>query len=298
MSSNKASKLENIVLRAINEANNKGVKPTKTAVNKFLYITKQNLPEENKYSQDILTFWYKHGGVVDNAHFALNNLEEGNFIQKENGRYYTANEEAISKNDEDDEKEFIETLNQSIDEYNVYDDEKLDKLYDNYAPYRFMVTFKNEVISEADKLSTHNSRKRFFQWSDNLEDEIEELRSQLLKAESELPLDNEFREYSDIFSRFVGISNYFFDTNPERDQFHLYSQLCESIWNLFACKIRLLEKDEGIDIQEKNWESKYKEQKRKTLHNLEFFEDVVRQVDKDQDPRSSDVWEKIVKTNR
>lgn len=295
-----ASALKYPVKRVFEEADERDLKLTKTAVNKVLYIVKQELGEENKFYDDILCFWYLHGTLALGAHRTLADLREDGYIGQDGNLYVnrTDVETDNQENNDEDEEELIEAINYALDEYDVYSEDRIRKLYEKYAPYEFMITFRHDILSKVEKLSEENSQTIFIPWSDSLPEEREELRDLLLKAESELPMGDEFHDFNDIFSRYVGASNYFLDTEPSREEFNFYYTITEQIWALFACKIRLVEHDEEIDVEEQGWIQDYEEQLAETKTYVKMLENTIREYDSDEVDSGSELWNKIAQTVR
>jgi hypothetical protein len=287
--------------RVFEEAEKRDLKLTKTAFNKILYIVKQELSEDNTYYNDILCFWYLHGTLAQGSHQTLVGLKRGNYIRQNEGMYWNNPSESANsmsqEAEEDDEEELSQAINYALNEYDVYSEDRIRKLYERYAPYEFMVTFRHDFLDKIEELSEEGDGG-FLPLGDELSEEREELRDLLLKAESELPIDEEFREFNDVFSRFVGDSNYFLDNEPSREEFNFYLTVSKKVWALFACKIRLVEHDEQIDVESQGWKEDYQDQLKETRTTLEDFEDSIRQYDSEDAADSSDLWSRIAQKAR
>jgi hypothetical protein len=259
-------------------------------IQKIFYYLKERLDEDNDIKDLLHYYWYIDGKVSDTVQEAVDYGVESNIIYVQptyggGGEWYEISEEfsppggaeydEVNRGDLEIAKEEVENvLNQDYDLFCEHD-EKIDEMYEN-APYDFQRHFKLNILFS---INLFAEGKAPLLGLDNLKSEIS-------TVEAYLPLDSEFREFNEIFSQYVNISESYLGSvsSTDRRLADRFKQLSENIWRLYCQKLRLLEHDPHYESKLDNWEEEYMQTKSFVANDIiEFRRMLDREFDEEED---------------
>ena len=240
---------------------------------KILYLLKKNLSEDNVVKKTLQFYWYLHGPystLIDHGlkkHVADGVLES--YGESKGRGYVLSNGSRFSIEMELNQKRISEDVCEIIENYDFFKprDEILKVIYED-APFEFQRHYK----------------LRFLPMIDEIKDESllvvlgsgeETIMKELMKAEAKLPLNEEFKKFHKLFSRFVTLSDTLFEKlgqeyYPEGQEY--FCDIAEEMWSVFCRKLRILEHDPYYDNKVDGWDRIYERSLKELSKKIESFE--------------------------
>lgn len=243
-------------------------------IQKIFYHLADRLEDDNEIKELLPYYWYIDGTVSDTVQAAVNHgigtdtFDSGPTANTGAGQWYRLSDAYSASLDSIDSGD-LEAAKQEIDlvldeDYDVFSshEEKIEGIYEE-APYEFQRYFKLHILFSIEQLA---AGRPLHLGTDNLASEIS-------TAEAYLPLDPEFDEFNELFSRYVNTSKRYLtlvgeDSPALADRF---KQLSESVWRLFCQQLRLLEHDPFYEQKVDNWKEEQKRVRMVVANDLVEF---------------------------
>lgn len=254
---------------------------------KVFYLLRRRVSDDNELKSQLQYYWYIDGPESDTVQAAVDYGIETGMLETTatahtgTGTWFepTASSQLPdSSNYDDDVEEAIEEANKVLDEeYDLFDQKqsKIEPIYDE-APYEFQQQFKFEIIPEI----------KHFVDNDPWACSADKLNTIIASGEAYLPLEPEFREFNDLYSRFAEVASRYLRRISETDEDRFtgeFQQLAQNyIWQVFSQQLRIQHHDDYYDESVEEWEQKYKQQRMSSIQALEDFEENVEIMKRDK----------------
>ncbi|MBR0270474.1 MAG: hypothetical protein IJQ68_00540 [Methanobrevibacter sp.] len=139
----------------------------------------------------------------------------------------------------------IETFTNQILSSESFND--LDKyIYKEYAPYSFMYSFKYQIFNTANTIGSSN----YF--------DVDNYIDIFCDCEAQLPCENYFNEYNDLFSKFSTNLDLINDENNFNRYWNFLRDPIIELWKTFARGLRVNFKNDYYGYKVNSWNRKYK----------------------------------------
>ena len=246
-------------------------------IQKIFYYLRERLNDSNDIADSLQYYWYEDGCMSDTVKEAVDYGVEENILtatstqRTQNGNWYQFNEEndISTANHRDDLQEAIETveivLSEDYDVFRGYEP-KIKDLYEE-APLPFQQYFKTKLLWYVEDVEKNNIQHR----------DADKISSMIALGESYLPLDRQYSDFNDVYSKYMNISQKYLEhSNGEHSGlFVVFSSLSKDMWELFSKKLRICEHDPYYDDKVEQWEDDYAEKQKQVMSLLLDFDRMV-----------------------
>ena len=253
--------------------------PPKLAMNrmrilKALYLAKQELPQCNRLERKLPFYWYKHGPHSQIIHDTINALESDSILRrpKRKNPPYTPSPDWVKgplTRYDDDLQEAASAITKTIKRFP--DTASLVDMVCRRAPYKWYHSYHNDFMEAFGKYCDNFTKGK----NAELYNTKAPMLHLLTKTEYTAPSNREFFDVRLAHNGFCRICNEVFATDhPSEDQktFKDLKRLCAALWDVFACKVRILHHDDHYGDNVTYWESHYKSQLKKLKKEVERVE--------------------------
>lgn len=246
-------------------------------IQKIFFYLRERLDESNEFHDTLNYYWYVDGPNSDDVKAVVSHGKEMGVLSARpthrtgQGEWISLEDTTALPDEEsypDDLQEVIEAVEKVIEEdYDIFADKtsKIDPIYER-APYEFQRYFKFELRPEIKKFVEGKS------WAYD----PDELQDFIATAEAYLPLNPEFSEFNDYYSRYQSLtSRYLRTVNPDHADPVLGDRLLtltDAVWKLFCQQLRIQEHDEAYEEDLDEWEEHYERHKSYVSEDLDSFE--------------------------
>lgn len=149
-------------------------------------------------------------------------------------------------------------------------------IYLKYEPYVFMHTFNLDFRDQLEVYRTYLGRKqRTLDEYSCRYPEVDQLENILYDCEAEIPLEDLFIPFNDLFSSFItGSSRIFNYIRKYGDNLYSNELLCvtaDITWKTFTKGVRILKHDNFYDNKLEEWDYMYKESLKNLVTSIDRF---------------------------
>ena len=226
--------------------NNKPI--SETQMQKLIFKIKMELGENHELYEELPYYWYIHGPFSEVVRDSFNDIKN-NFCE-----LHTYNK-VILKNQHDYFKdcglvdnfsEIVKISKDIIHNQNLFDN-IVKHVYDRYAPYRVMLPFKFKIYQTAND-------NRFSQNFD-----VDKYVDTFYECESQLPSDNYFVNFSEIYSQLCINLDLINDNGTFDENWRFLRNLIKELWTTFAKGLRVKSKDNYYNYETDVWDQKFED---------------------------------------
>lgn len=236
---------------------------------KILYLLKKRLSDDPEINRSLQFYWYLHGPYSTLIADGVQTLVQNNDLKtsdQSKGKGYVLDDDNSQRKLNNT---IINEFNNIVEDYNFFEprEEILKNIYSN-APYKFQRYYKFEFKPLIEEIEDESSFVL-------PEDRKRKLMNKMMMAEGKLPENNKFPKFNQVFSRFVTLSDTFFENLETKDYPEGLDHLCDiskEMWSVFCNRLRILEHDPYYDHQVEKWERIYKRSLKTLSEKIENFD--------------------------
>lgn len=213
---------------------------------KLIYKIKMDLGEKHELYSKLPFYWYLKGPYSDvvtesfNSFMPMCNIINGSFIYKHDVfDDYNVNNSSMSQYLE------IQDILQEIIVDNDFFYNQLDKeIYKDYAPYKFMYSYKYEIYDVA-------------MCSDVVNFDIDAFIDTMYHCEGNLPCDIYFNEFNSLYSNLSLNMDLIFKANNFEKYWNFIQKPITGMWETFAKGVRVNFKDKFYENHVDLWNKEF-----------------------------------------
>lgn len=245
-------------------------------LHKILYLLQQRLDDENAVADQLPFYWYRHGPVTEAAFQAGDQASRKNIAETEetdSGTRFlsgpkTPPSPSISAETGGESREDMETavaeLKEIASRYDFHQerDQFLEEEIYSDAPFAFQPEAKFRLLPAVEGFATESTVP-----SETLVDRFH-------RAEGKLPLDKEFAEFNDGFSRLVTLADTFLHGDVDAHPLLKaeLQELVETAWRVFSNHLQYRTADEHYAESRRQWREKARQSQTVFRQELDSFE--------------------------
>jgi hypothetical protein len=238
--------LDDLLLGLHSKLQDKNMYLDKYHAQKAIFQIKMDLGKNHPLYNHLPFYWYFFGPFSEPVGDSFNFLMENPKKQDPANIFLTFPElESIIDNLISNKKFFFYELPKEI--------------YKKYAPYECLYDFKFKIYDTADK-------KRSL---DNVD--IDEYIDTFFDCEADLPWDEYFIDFSDIFSNFTSKIALINDENMFTKKWPILREPIKKLWHTFAKGLRVKVMDDYYKDKIINWDLEFKE----SVKTLKFYNNMI-----------------------
>ena len=221
---------------------------SETQMQKLIFKIKMELGENHELYGQLPYYWYIHGPFSEVVRDSFKDIKN-NFCE------LTIHNKAILKVQHNDFKdtvlidnfsEIVKISNAIINNQDLFSN-IIKRVYESYVPYKVMLPFKFEIYQTA-------SDNRFSQNFD-----VDKYIDIFYKCESQLPSDDYFLSFSEIYSQLCINLDLINDNGTFDENWRFLRNLIKELWITFAKGLRVKSKDNYYDDEIDVWNQKFED---------------------------------------
>ena len=231
---------------------------TEVRMQKFIYKIKMELGKNHEIFNDLPYYWYFHGPYSEPVTNSFQNITS-NYCNTTNNTSFELKE--LYQNFENNMllnfPEIDLITKKIIKDREAFYNDLIPSIYKNYAPYPIMYPFRYNIFKIADDYSV-------------LQDfDVDNYINEFYKCEVQLPDDNFFTDFSDIYSQLSTNLDMINDNNNLLRYWSFLRNVIIQLWKTFTSGVRVKYKDDYYNIKEHEWCSEFN----KRVDNLSLIVD-------------------------
>ena len=231
-------------------------KLTKKMIQKILWLTKQEIPDDNPIKHQLGFYWYKEGPYSEIGNEAIRNMTKEELMERiEHDKYemYKYDPDLLHKKLVIYSPEFEQVKQILHDKINELPKNIELIIRDTYndSPMSFYPDYKINFLHYFTSYCKHYKNKSIDK------KEIKKTREFLYKTQDSLIGHKVFAEFNLIYDKFSKIANIVLDSNTNKNNFEQViddmSKIAFRIWEVFALGARILYHDHVYNEQIPKW---------------------------------------------
>ena len=221
---------------------------TEFRMQKLIFKIKMELGKNHMLFDKLPYYWYFHGPFSEVVRDSFRDISANHCNSKYNSFILKEGNDDFENNDLLSSYPVIKKItNNILNNKTEFYNNLIESIYMDYAPYPLMHSFKYVIYKSADENRT----------SQNFD--VEKYISTFYECETQLPEDEYFNDFSDIYSQLLTNLDLINDEGMFDDCWLFLRDPIKELWETFASGLRVIFKDNYYDYKEYIWHKEFRD---------------------------------------